>query len=192
MDEDDLFAALGYQDDILGSDFAAIGEDWEDELNDLFAGEEEIISGGKAGKLAALARRMKAIRSVDPKAVIVKSQQARRRRVLDLGLPVTTIAAGATQVIEVKPQRVFRAEDLTIPDAVAQACELVSAQVGQNSQLAGGSPVALDAYSNLCAHRSGFLWDTANPGILIQLQVRNYSAGSVDFRGSLKGTSTVR
>lgn len=189
-------AALGYSNaDMLGlddDDFVSIG----DELDDLFSGEDEIIGAAAKKKVksavAAIARKMAQVREVDPNAVLVRQQQDTRRRYLDLGVPVTSITTLATEIIEIKPQRVFRAEDFIIPDEVATECEMVSATVGQNSQLVGGSPVPLASYSHLCYRPRGILWDTANPGILIQLGIRNFSAATVVFRATLRGTSTVR
>lgn len=191
-------AAIGYDgggyslgdwdDEIVGGPFAAIGQN--DDFDDVFSGDDEIV--GAEALPQGMASQMRRIRAVDPRAVAVMQAEQARRRYLSIGMPTAAVAAGGIYEVEIKPQRRFRAEDLFFPDDVADACELISAQVGQNSMLAGGAPVPLAGFGKTCAHRSGILWDTANPGIIISLQIRNFSAASVTVRGELRGTSTVR
>lgn len=180
---DDLLGdggAIGYEEDEI------IGDEWEDAL-----GATRRRRGG-GNKLARLSRKMAELREIDPDAVLVKRETQSRRRFLDLGLPVTTIGAGATEVIEIKPQRTFRAQDFLIPDSIAAGLRLRAVSVGQNSQFAGGSPVPLETYSTLCYRPRMILWDTAQPGVLIQLSIQNTTAGDVEVTGTLRGTATVR
>jgi len=175
-----------------------IGDDFDDLLGDdgeyaaLGYVEDELIGHDGGGRLARVARQMGEAREIDPHAVLERQVRQKRRRFLDLGIPQTTIAAGATEVIEIKPQRTFRTQDMIIPDAIATGLRLRAVSVGQNSQLAGGSPVPLEAYSNLCYRPRMVLWDTAQPGVLIQLSIENTTGAPVDLVGTLRGTATVR
>jgi hypothetical protein len=151
------------------------------------------IFGARIRNASGLAARMGADRNIDPNAVLVRSQVDTRRRYLDLGIPETAIAAGAEVLIEIRPQRVIRCEELLLPDTEASKFLITAAFVGQNSQFAGGSPIPGEAYSTKAAGlQSRLLWDTANPGITIQLRVKNIDAQSATFRGTLRGTTTVR
>jgi len=169
--------AIGYENaEIIG-----------DAVDDIFGAPQ------RRGVPAGLAQRMGADRNVDPNAVLVRSQVDTRRRYLDLGIPETNIAAGAEVLIEIRPQRVIRIEELLIPDALADLVSVTAAFVGQNSQMAGGSPVPGAAYSTKAAGlQSKLLWDTANPGITVQLRVKNNDTDAQVLRGTLRGTTTVR
>ena len=176
----------------FGDDYAAIGyENAEiigDDISDLFGAAPRAARPQRA----QVAQRMAVDRNIDPNAVLVRSQVDTRRRYLDLGIPETSVPAGATALIEIRPQRVIRIEEIIIPEAIADDFVFLSALVGQNSQFAGGAPVPCSTFSTASLRALKRLWDTANPGITIQLTVRNTSAGPLTFRGSLAGTTTVR
>jgi hypothetical protein len=171
----------------LGDDNLAIGDD-DDDLEDIFG-----AAPAPNVALQKLLAKVRKARQVDPKAVVVGDVEQNRRRVMSLGLtPAVAVAAGARVQIIARTARLFRPEDIILPDATALAFELESAFVGQDSQLAGGAPVALAGYSYLSAHRKLLHWDTAYPGIDVTLNVRNFSAAPADFRGELVGTTAVR
>lgn len=138
------------------------------------------------------ARVMEMAREVDPNAVFVQNQVDTRRRYIDLGIPSTVIPANSSALITVRTQRVFRVEEVIVPDGIASALVLIAASVGQNSQLAGGAPVPMDVFSSKSFRPKGVLWDTANPGIDIQLNIGNTTGAPVTFIGDLRGTATVR
>jgi hypothetical protein len=185
----------GYSPDIVGiegANFGAtdlmLGDDDEDALNTIFSG-----SDPRQNAVAAVMKKIARAKAIDPHAAVLSDIKQTRRRVLQLGItPVLAVAAGATAQVTARTARVFRTEDIVLPDDTATGFELISAFVGQDSQLAGGAPVALDGFSYLSAHRSGVHWDTAYPGIDIVLNVRNHTAGPLDFRGEFKGTAAVR
>lgn len=176
------YPAFGY------SGAEMIGADVDDDLADLFSGPPPRMMRRPMN----LPQQMADARDVDPHAVLVRSQQDRRRRILDLGIPETVIAANQTALIEIRPQRVFRTEKLAFPNGIASSLTLVSASVGQNSQLAGGGPVPLETFANNAFNTRERLWDTASPGINVQLNIRNDTGAPVTARGTLIGTATVR
>lgn len=180
----------------IGADFAVSGpEDWDaylsGALGDEIGFEDMSLIGGPAA-INKLEAQMGRLRNVDPNAVLVRSEIAKRRRVLDLGMPVVSVAGGATSTITIQTQRTFRTERVYIPDGIAEDFVVTQAFVGQNSQFAGAAPVAAAGWSNKTFDPKGVLWDTANPGIFISLTVQNTSAAAVTWSGSLRGTSTVR
>lgn len=144
------------------------------------------------GALIRDARVMDMARQVDPNAVFVQDQVDTRRRYIDLGVPSTVIPANSSALITIRTQRVFRVEELIVPDTIAGSLVLIAASVGQNSQMAGGSPVPMAVYSEKSYRPKGLLWDTANPGIDIQLNIGNTTANPVTFIADLRGTATVR
>lgn len=169
--------AIGYENaEIIG-----------DAVDDIFGAPQ------RRGVPAGLAQRMAADRNIDPNAVVVRSQVDTRRRYLDLGIPVTPIGIGAEVLIEIRPQRVIRIEEFLIPDELADKVSVTAAFVGQNSQMAGGSPVPGAAYSTKAAGlQSKLLWDTANPGITVQVRIKNNDPAAINFEGTFRGTTTVR
>lgn len=88
--------------------------------------------------------------------------------------------------IEVKPQVYFKGERLAIAASVARSFDVVDIKVGKNSQLAATGVMSGEAFSSLAVGTRMEL-DTAKPGIVITLRVRNVDSTPQNFRAVLYG-----
>lgn len=184
--------SFGYDgEDIMGED---------DGLDALFEGDTVIGSDDLIGAVKQAAKRhgvrnvLQALGNV-PKAALVKRAGADRLRRQSAGIPVSAaIPVGDTYRVELKPQRKFRIDDLYFPDTVAQSFELTAATVEQVSQIVAGGAVPLAGFSHLATRgsRHNLIWDTAEPGVLIELAFTNIGAAPMAFRGEARGLSVSR
>jgi hypothetical protein len=135
----------------------------------------------------AFAQKMAEARAIDPNAVAVapRSRDERRRQVI--GHAARTIAAGAVEDIELKPQQLFRVERIFIPSDISAGVEVVDLKVGNISQLlqAGALPGAMFSEVSIDSYVD---FDSADIGNTITLQVRNITGEPLEFRSALAGT----
>lgn len=189
--------ALGAAGLAVGADYAIGGpDDWDAYLSgplaDQLGFEDMSLIGASDPNLRNLENSMGRLRNIDPQALLIRREVARRRRILDLGIPVTSVTTGATPTLRIQTQRTFRTERVYVDDSVAEFFNVSQAFVGQNSQFAGADPVSAAGWSNKTFDPKGVLWDTANPGLFITLTITNTDANTHVFKGSFRGTSTVR
>ncbi|MGH7281598.1 MAG: hypothetical protein ACRELY_08760 [Polyangiaceae bacterium] len=130
--------------------------------------------------------------SQDPRA----HEQPQRRRIVaeeptherqfPIGFGLENIAPGDEEDIEVKPQVYFRGERLAIPPSIARYFDVLDIKVGKDSQLAATGTMPGESFS---AHAVGVRMelDTAKPGIVITLRVRNVDTAAHDFKAVLYG-----
>jgi len=183
--------------------FGYDGEDimGEDELDSLFEGDTVIGADDLIGAVKVAAKKhgvrnvLAALGNV-PKAALVKRAGADRLRRQSAGIPASAAAVpvGDTYRVELKPQRKFRIDDLYIPDPVAQSFEMTAATVEQVSQIVAGGAVPLAGFSHLATRgsRHNLIWDTAEPGVLIELAFVNIGTAAMIFRGEARGLSVSR
>jgi hypothetical protein len=120
------------------------------------------------------------------RALGVSEREYTKGRVYPLGFGITTIAAGATQVIPVVCQVPFRGNRLVVPSDIAGAVVINDIKVGQASQFAAGGAVPGRAYTEFAVGTDLNL-DTAQIGQTIFLSVTNTSNASIDFTAMLSG-----
>ena len=110
-----------------------------------------------------------------------------KRRHFPIGFTQTGIAPGQVAEVEVKPQVLFRGERLAVAPSNARSFNIVDIKVGKDSQLAATGEMPAEAFSALAVGVRMEL-DTAQPGIVIVLIVRNTDTTAQDFNAVLYGT----
>ena len=96
------------------------------------------------------------------------------------------IAPGDEEDIEVKPQVYFRGERLAIPPTIARYFDILDIKVGKDSQLAATGTMPGESFSALAVGVRMEL-DTAKPGIVITIRVRNVDSAPHDFKAIMYG-----
>lgn len=194
------------------SDFGAIGADFllsGDESDDvLLAGVEDLISGGEdeallealavsgmgntelVGAVASAAKKQKAkkvlaaIAQRNAGAVVQRGLDRRRR--YPLGFVPTSVAAATAAAVPAAPQNLFRPERLVIPSDIAFDFGVRDIKVGNQSQLVQSVEVPAALFSEV-AINTGVTFDTAEVGNQVSVDVRNKSAGTLEFSAGLVG-----
>ena len=122
----------------------------------------------------------------EPQRRRIVSEEPTHERQFPIGFAFENIAAGDEEDIEVKPQVYFRGERLAIPPSIARFFDVLDIKVGKDSQLAATGTMPGESFS---AHAVGVRMelDTAKPGIVITLRVRNVDTAAHDFKAVLYG-----
>ncbi len=196
-DDDDVGDNVG---DIIGD---IIGDDGDTELANLVDSSGDII-GAVRVKRRKRARRVPARRSslarstprtpvsVQRKGVEYTPTQYHDARRMPLGIDsVSTIAAGATSIITVRPQVPYRIDRFVVASAVAGSFIINDIKVGARSQLPSTSAVPAAMFSEL-ATESALELDTAEVAQDITVSVTNTSGGALRFTGGFYGRAVVR
>jgi len=116
----------------------------------------------------------------------VHSEEPQHERQFPIGFELTNIAAGDEEDIEVKPQVLFRGERLAIAQSIARYFDVLDIKVGKDSQLAATGPLTGEAFETRAVGVRMEL-DTAQPGIVITLRVKNTDTAAHDFKAVLYG-----
>jgi hypothetical protein len=116
----------------------------------------------------------------------VVREEPRNQRQFPIGFEATSVAPGAEEDIEVKPQVLFRGERLAIAQSIARYFDVIDIKVGKDSQLAATGALTGEAFETRAVGVRMEL-DTAQPGIVITLRVRNIDTAAHDFRAVLYG-----
>lgn len=147
------------------------------------------IVGDAVKKVLAQARRPQQQRpaGLPPGATIRKDQNSIARRQIS-PIPLTTIAAGATEVITWRPQRPIRVERLVVDASVANGVFITDFTVGAEPQFVNQGAVPTSAFA-ANAFGTELQGNTASPGIDITLVVRNTTGGAASVGGMVIGTS---
>ena len=116
----------------------------------------------------------------------IVAEEPTHERQFPIGFALENIAPGDEEDIEVKPQVYFRGERLAIPPSLARYFDILDIKVGKDSQLAATGTMPGESFS---AHAVGVRMelDTAKPGIVITLRVRNVDTTAHDFKAVLYG-----
>ncbi len=110
-----------------------------------------------------------------------------KRRHFPIGFTQSQIQPGQVAEVEVKPQVLFRGERLAVAPSNARSFSIVDIKVGKDSQLAATGEMPAEAFSALAVGVRMEL-DTAQPGIVVVLIVRNTDTTPQDFNAVLYGT----
>lgn len=170
----------------------AIGADDDDDdvLEELIsgAGNTDIIGKKAATKRIKLALYKKLMRK-RAGAVVKRGLSSRRRN--PLGFVPTSVGAGVTSQIPSSPQNLFRPERLVIPSDVAFDFGVSDIKVGNVSQLVQSAEVPAAIFSEVSIDTDVY-FDTAEIGNQVSVNVRNKSAGAIEFTAALLGTIAKR
>ena len=122
----------------------------------------------------------------EPRRRRLVSEEPTHERQFPVGFAMENIAPGDEEDIEVKPQVYFRGERLALPPSIARYFDILDIKVGKDSQLAATGSMPGESFS---AHAVGVRMelDTAKPGIVITLRVRNIDTAAHDFKAVLYG-----
>ena len=172
-------------DEIVGAVTAIGGE-----LDDILDSVSGDVPPKAANKLARVAKKMREMRAIDPNAVRIEQRSPSRRRDWHAPFPATVINAGATSLLQMLPQEIFRTERLFIPSNIAQDMNITVMQVGQKNELLVSGEINGTVFSEV-AIRSFLTLDTANIGNTITLGVRNDGLAAVAPRPDFLGTVAV-
>ncbi|MEO8877480.1 MAG: hypothetical protein ABI461_17930 [Polyangiaceae bacterium] len=114
------------------------------------------------------------------------AEEPTHERQFPVGFMFSNIAPGDEEDIEVKPQVYFRGERLALPPSLARYFDILDIKVGKDSQLAATGTMPGESFS---AHAVGVRMelDTAKPGIVITIRVRNVDTAPHDFKAVLYG-----
>ena len=110
-----------------------------------------------------------------------------KRRHFPIGFTQAQVQPGQVAEVEVKPQVLFRGERLAVAPSNARSFNIVDIKVGKDSQLAATGEMPAEAFSALAVGVRMEL-DTAQPGIVVVLIVRNVDTTPQDFNAVLYGT----
>jgi hypothetical protein len=218
-DDDDLGAeVLGDDDDDDDDDLGAevLGDEVEDLLAEMsgddavdIVGAVEDIIGAVPRKRRrrvkrALTRRLRKARSrkrrgrrtkakppVAGEIVRTRNVKPRFHRLLVMGIAsAAAIGPGATDTIEIRPQRIFKAKLLSVPSEIAPFFVIQDVKVGQDSVLAGSGDIPCTCFSE-AAVNAEVDWHTANIGNTIAFLVRNTDGNAHQFRALIKGLAVL-
>jgi len=110
-----------------------------------------------------------------------------KRRHFPVGFTHAQVQPGQVAEVEVKPQVLFRGERLAVSPSNARSFNIVDIKVGKDSQLAATGEMPAEVFSALAVGVRMEL-DTAQPGIVVVLIVRNIDTTPQDFNAVLYGT----
>ncbi len=122
----------------------------------------------------------------EPRRKRLVAEEPTHERQFPIGFRFENIAPNDEEDIEVKPQVYFRGERLAIPPSIARFFDILDIKVGKDSQLAATGTMPGESFS---AHAVGVRMelDTAKPGIVITIRVRNVDTAPHDFKAVLYG-----
>lgn len=103
-----------------------------------------------------------------------------------LGIPRTTVAAGATVRVEVNPQKFQKCDRLIVPSTIAPFFQVDDLDIGKDSQFTSSDGAPAEAFSEVAVGVS-LKGRTAGKGTTITLTVTNVSAAPQDFRACIIG-----
>jgi hypothetical protein len=122
----------------------------------------------------------------EPRRRRLVSEEPSHERQFPIGFAKEDIQPNDEEDIEVKPQVYFRGERLALPPSSARFWDIVDIKVGKDSQLAATGAMPGESFSAQAVGVRMEL-DTAKPGIVITLRVRNVDTEAHDFKAVMYG-----
>lgn len=110
-----------------------------------------------------------------------------KKRRYPIGFVPTTIAAATAALIPAAPQNLFRPERLVIPSDIAFDFGVRDIKIGNQSQLVQSVEIPGALFTEV-AIDTNVNFDTAEVGNQISVDVRNKTAGSLEFSAGSIGT----
>lgn len=175
----------------IGAQGALVGDDDDDDL----VGEFLEIAGDDDDDVSALLnigakKRRRANRTAMALAhnkALLRTRGPTKARYFPLGVPATTIAAGAASTITVRPQVPFRPQRFIVPSDIAGAFTIGDIRVGKNSQFVTADAVPARAFQEDASSGIEFGFDTAQVSQDISVVANNISAAQQVFRAIFMG-----
>jgi len=109
-----------------------------------------------------------------------------RRQIAPIEL--TTIAAGATATIELRPQRPIRIERLLLDGATLGGLFVTDLLIGAETQFVNSGAVPVSVFAPT-AFGTDLRGNTASPGITVTVRVLNSTGGALTIGGAIIGSS---
>lgn len=105
-----------------------------------------------------------------------------------VGIPVTSVAEGATETVNIPITKRFRAQRLILGEAARAAGVFVTQiSVSSEQQVISPGPVPGEVFVADATHR--LRGTIATPGVGIDITFQNTTSGSVDVSGAIFGPS---
>lgn len=174
-------------DDDMESGWLEIAGD--DEIEDLLA-----VSGAEA-LIGAKRRRNKrkqlgAVRAqLAHNKALLQTRGPSKARYFPMGVPATTIAAGAAATIPVQPQVPFRPQRFVVPSDIAGSFTIGDIRIGKNSQFVTADAVPARAFQEDATSGIEFGFDTAQVSQVISVVANNISLAQQVFRAVFLGAA---
>lgn len=190
-----------------------IGSDQDDDLDGIFAGDEDDDGDGDNDQIVGLDQILGALKAVKratkpkPKATGMTqaqvlalissmtkgaakvSKQQGRDDVYEQPLPIppTEFQPGQALDIELRPQRLFRSERLVVDSTIAPFFRILDLKIGQQTQFVASGALPATIFSEV-AVGVRLKGDTANLGNTIIVSAQNISSAIRVFGGAILGT----
>lgn len=142
-------------------------------------------SNGGGGSSYALNAQIREAVEARNAGMVVDQQMTSKRR-YPLGFVPTDVLTGQTLNIPAAPQNLFRPERLVIPSDIAFDFGVTDIKVGNTSQFVQNTEVPAVLFSEVAINTNVY-FDSANIGNQVSVQVRNKSAGTLNFTAGLIG-----
>lgn len=113
-------------------------------------------------------------------------EEPTHERQFPIGFVYENVDPGEEVEVEAKPQVYFRGERLALAPSIARDFQIVDIKVGKDSQLAASGVMPGESFSALAVDVRMQL-NTAKPGIVITIRVRNRSNQRSNFEAVLYG-----
>jgi hypothetical protein len=172
----------GYGDEIVGEDelIGDVVDEVLDELSGIDDDEEDVGAVKRKLKKRIKRKWMPKVRKAIRK---VRNTQFRN---YPIGLGIVPVPAAATVTTNLAPQLPFKPNRLSIPATISAGLVIVDVQVGTASQFAGPGEIPVECF-DVTATDVRLKGDTAVPGVVIQITVRNPTAGALNLEGMVLG-----
>ena len=187
--------------DISGDDDEDMDSGWveiagDDEIEDLLAisGAEALIGAarrrsprGMAAGRRSLSRNQ--LTQLAHNKALLQTRGPTKARYFPMGVPATTIAAGAAATIPVQPQVPFRPQRFVVPSDIAGSFTIGDIRVGKNSQFVTADAVPARAFQEDATSGIEFGFDTAQVSQVISVVANNISLAQQVFRAVFLGAA---
>lgn len=147
---------------------------------------------GLARRPGGFAQRVQRASAPPRNAVVVQTAEPRNAQEMVLGIQsASTVAAGASEVITFRPQVLFRATRLIVPDIIAPYFTIDDIKIGNASQFAASGAVPASAFGEAvnASGKPNLVMKTAQVSQDIVMTVTNRSGAAAQFRAALFGDS---
>lgn len=183
-----MYYDIGAEDDDLDMDSGWLEIAGDDEIEDLLAvsGAEALI-GAKKRARKRLARNQ--LTQLAHNKALLQTRGPTKARYFPLGVPATTIAAGAAATIPVQPQVPFRPQRFVVPSDIAGSFTIGDIRVGKNSQFVTADAVPARAFQEDASSGIEFGFDTAQVSQVISVVANNISLAQQVFRAVFLGAA---
>lgn len=151
-----------------------------------YSGYTSIVGADNVGGLPPAVVQAAMAQNLARGSLLVREETAKAPRQSALGFGVTNVLTGATQVISVQAQEVFKLERLSIPSDIAGLFDIIDLKVGTKPQFAGVNSMPARAFVET-AVGANLKGDTAQISQNVSITVQNISGAAANFRAVIFG-----